>query len=159
MFVSYFYKERKTDIWDKVPWTDVDMGFTHELHFFRGSAVILYCFVCHGAVLPVLNLLQNNQVRQRVNKIISRTVMMQYALYIVIAITGFLTAPVEAEELIVLRNNYMLSNDTFMVIGQIALVLVLLIVIPVKYSILRISFFNLCFKNPEITTNRYNKII
>ena len=150
-FVSYFYNKKRSEIWDKIPWTNVEIGFTHELYFFRGTAVILYCFVCHGGELPIINSLHNNVVSTRVQKVIKRTVAIQYILYILIAISGFLTAPINAHHLIVFRHNYVFDNDIFMIVGQITLTAVLLLVIPVKYSILRIACCNLIFGSSEFS--------
>lgn len=93
--------------------------------------------MCHQGVLPVISSLNNHEVIQRVNKVLSRTVIFQYSLYILIAISGFLTAPVTAPELIVLRENYVFKSDTFMIIAQFAFMCVLLMVISIKFSALR----------------------
>jgi len=116
--------------------------------------VVLYSFVCHSAVLSVLNTLKSREARQRVNKVLFRTVIIQYCLYILIAVAGFLTAPKNEEELIVLRHNYFFDNDMFMIIGQLALVLIILLVIPVKYSILRLSCFNLCYGHSDFNNTQ-----
>ena len=153
-FIMHYKNKMKEEVWDKIVWADASIGFNHNLWFFRGSAVILYCFINHSGAVPVLNSLKNNKIRQRIDKVITRTIIIQYILYIAIAISGFLTAPLPGTELIVFRKNLLFSKDWFMIIGQMMLVIMLIFVIPIKYNTLRMAILNLFFGNSEFSLRK-----
>jgi amino acid permease len=130
---------------------NVASGFDEHLFFFQGTAAMFYSFTCHIGAFPIFNSLKNN-VNRRIQKVINRTILLDFLIFIIIIVCGFLTWPVNTPELIIERENIAGGKDIIMGIGKIAFIAVMIVKLPSCYNSFRISFYELIFKNTEITT-------
>lgn len=69
--------------------------------------------------------------------------------------SGFLSVPFDTPDLIIYRENVVFKNDIFMMIAQIAVIIVLLMVTPVKYTTYRLAVLNLVTGEDTLTMKKY----
>lgn len=129
-------------------WFDISKGFTSELNFFTAIATVFFVYTCHTGVFPVYKSM-NNKTEKTVNTVFFRSILLDFIIYLSIAICGFITAPLSPEPLIIFRKS-IFKNDIFMNIAKIALALDLYLCIPANYNSLRASFFILVFDTSNI---------
>lgn len=149
--------------WDKVysegdPQTHLNIfnpakAFDSNLFFFQGTATFFYSYTCHIGAIPILNSLKNNAMR-RINKVISRTIVMNTFIFMVLATCGYLTWPFKTPSLIIGRENITEGLDIVMTIGRMAICGIIIIKIPFNINSFRISFYQMLFKDATITNKR-----
>ncbi len=150
--------------WDKVysegdPEThlnifNISKAFDSNIFFFRGTATFFYSYTCHIGAIPIFNSIQNNAMR-RINKVISRTLILNTLIFLILSTCGYLTWPYKTPDLIIGRGNIIGGVDVVMCIGRIALIILIIIKIPFNINSFRISFYQMLFKDPKITNKRY----
>jgi len=69
--------------------------------------------------------------------------------------SGFLSVPFDTPDLIIYRENVVFKNDIFMMLAQIAVIIVLLMVTPVKYTTYRLAVLNLVTGEDTLTMKKY----
>ena len=82
-----------------------------------------------------------------------RSIILDLTIYILIAICGFITAPLKPKSLIIYRES-IFENDTPMTIAKIALALDLFLSLPANFASYRCSFFMVFFKTDKIDNLR-----
>ncbi len=151
-FVSYNHK--RPEIWDHINWTSFTSGFDDRLYFLRGTSVLIFAFIGHNGVFPVMTAMNDYHIHKRVTKVITTGALVQYFMYLILGVTGFLTVPINTPEIIIYRKNLVFDNDTLMIIGQVFVIVVLLMVTPVKYHSFRTAVLHLFYESDEISKTK-----
>ena len=146
--IHYIDNYKKDDPKTHANWFDITKGFTSELNFFTGVATVFFTFTCHPGAFPVFKTLKNH-TEKRINTCFFRSIILDLTIYILIAICGFITAPLNPKSLIIYRES-IFSNDIFMTIAKIALALDLFLSLPANFASFRCSFFMVFFKTDNI---------
>lgn len=131
-------------------------AFGPNMLIFPCFGTIFFGFTCHVGAFPVYKTLKNN-ISRRINKVFRRSIILDYVIYILVGVCGFLTAPLNPPALIIYRES-VFKNDIFMTIGKMAICFNLILSTPPNYNAFRLSFFELFFKTNEID-NRRNYIL
>lgn len=152
-FISYYYNDK--DLWNHINWWDISAGFDYRLYFFRGTSVIIFANIGHPGFFYVIKTVKDYHLKRRIAKVIFRSVIVKYFFYLILAICGFFTAPLNTPDLIIFRKNLVFNSDVFMYIAQISVVVILLMVTPVKYHSFRTSLLNLIYGNDEVSWKKY----
>ena len=150
--LHYLENYKKDDKSTHANWFDIRKGFTSELNFFTGIATVFFTYSCHSGAFPVFKTLKNN-TEQRINKVFFRSICIDIIIYVLIAICGFITAPLNPQSLIIFRES-IFKNDIFMTIAKIALAANLFLSLPANYAGYRCSFFIVIFGTDKIDTKR-----
>ena len=146
--IHYIDNYKKDDPKTHANWFDITKGFTSELNFFTGVATVFFTFTCHPGAFPVFKTLKNH-TEKRINTCFFRSIILDLTIYILIAICGFITAPLNPKSLIIYRES-IFSNDIFMTIAKIALALDLFLSLPANFASFRCSFFMVFFQTDNI---------
>ena len=154
--IHYLDNYKEDDPETHANWFDITKGFNKELNFFTGVATVFFTFTCHPGAFPVYKTLKYN-TEKRVNTCFFRSILLDFIIYILIAVCGFITAPLNPKSLIIYRES-IFDNDIFMTIAKIALALDLFLSIPANYASYRCSFFMVFFKTDKID-NKKNYIV
>ena len=150
--IHYLDNYKEDDPSTHANWFDITKGFTKELNFFTGVATVFFTFTCHPGAFPVFKTLKNH-TEKRINTCFFRSIILDFIIYIFIAVTGFITAPLKPQSLVIYRES-IFDNDIFMTIAKIALALDLFLSIPANYASYRCSFFMVFFKTDKIDNFR-----
>jgi amino acid permease len=141
-----------------VNYIDITKGLQGKFDALNFIATIFYASCFHIGCVPVINTLKNN-VRRRIFKAIRRTILIDIFLYLLIAVIGYFTYPVNTPSLIIQRPTLTKGDsDILMSIGKIGLVFTFFTKLPNTYSSLRITIFDKLFGTTEIT-NMKNYIV
>ena len=149
----YLDNYKKDDPDTHANWFNLANGFTKELYFFTGIATVFFAYECHTGAFPVYKNLKNH-TEERINKLYFRSLCLDIAVYILISICGFITAPLNPQSLVIFRENLVFKNDIFMTIAKIALACNLFLSLPANYAGYRCSFFIFFFGTDEIDNKR-----
>ena len=130
---------------------DLTKGLKDKFDALNFISTIFYASCFHIGCVPVLNTLKNN-VRRRINKAIRRTVLLDIFLYLIIAVIGYFTCPINTPSLIIQRPPIPEDgSDILMSLGKLGLVFTFFTKLPNTYSSLRITIFDKLFNTTEIT--------
>jgi amino acid permease len=151
-YYDAFTKKESEETQSKINWFDISTGFDKQLYFFRGTATIFFAFSCQVGAFPVYKNLKNN-ISRRINKVFTRSIMFDLALYIVVGICGFLTAPINTPDLIIKRNK-LLDNDLAMDLARLGIAVSLILSAPANFIAFRLSFFETIWGTNEIDNKR-----
>ena len=149
----YLDNYKKDDPDTHANWFNLANGFTKDLYFFTGIATVFFAYECHTGAFPVYKNLKNH-TEERINKLYFRSLCLDIAVYILISICGFITAPLNPQSLVIFRENVVFKNDIFMSIAKIALACNLFLSLPANYAGYRCSFFIFFFGTDEIDNKR-----
>jgi amino acid permease len=149
----YLDNYKKDDPSTHANWYNLGNGFTKELYFFTGIATVFFAYECHTGAFPVYKNLKNH-TEERINKLYFRSLCLDIAVYILISVSGFITAPLNPKSLIIFRDNVVFKNDIFMIIAKIALACNLFLSLPANYAGYRQSFFIFFFGTDKIDNKR-----
>ena len=147
-YKDYLDKYKEDDPKTHANWFDISKGFSSNLYFFTGVATVFFCYSCHPGAFPVYKTLKNKS-EKNVNTVFFRSVCLDFVIYILVAICGFMTAPTNPKELIIYRDT-VFENDIFMTIAKIALALDLFLSLPANFASYRCSFFIVFFGTDQI---------
>lgn len=136
---------------------NVSSGFDSNLFFFQGTSTLFYAYTCHLGAFPIFNTLKN-RVSRRIQKVITRTIILDSVFFIIISICGYLTWPYKTPDLIIGRENIAGGADIIMSIGRIALITILIMKLPNTYNSFRISFLEMVFGDSNVTNKRLDNI-
>ena len=120
-FIEYLDKEYKAE--DKnthVNIYNVERGFTEQLQFLQAFALFFFCFTGHNGLLPALEHLENPTPARRA-KLYNIAIAMDMIIYLVIAICGYLSVPVDVVD-IVFERKRIWTHDVVMTIARILLI-------------------------------------
>ena len=151
-FIHYLNNDYK----DNIPSTHANFfnpapSLKSDLLIFQCFAGVFFCFTCHVGAFPIYKTLKSNTER-RIKKVYKISILLDFILYSIITISGFLTAPLNQPDLIIYReNNGVLSNDILMILAKFAIAISLTMSIAPNYNSFRISFIEFFFKTNEIT--------
>ena len=151
-FKDYLDNYKEDDSSTHANWFDITKAFNSDLNFFTGIATVFFCYSCHPGAFPVFKTLKNH-TEERINKVFFRSICLDIIIYILIAICGFMTAPLKPESRVIFRES-VFDNDIFMTIAKIALALDLFLSLPANYASYRCSFFIVFFKTDKIDNKR-----
>ena len=137
-FIEYLEKEYKAD--DESTHINiyhVERGFTKQLQFLQAFALFFFCFTGHNGLLPALEHLENPTPARRA-KLYNIAIAMDMLIYLVIALCGYLSVPVQVVD-IVFERKRLWSKDIVMTIARILLIPMAISKIQVNHNIWRIS--------------------
>ena len=151
-FWSYYLKNIyvKEDKSTHPNWIDISRAFNKNLDFFTGFATIIFSFANHQGALPVYRTLKTSD-EHTMNKVFALSIILTLVIYFFTYISSFLTTPLKSEDLIIFRES-IFSNDIFMNIAKIAIILELFFLIPANFNSMRCSFFHIIFGTEEVKT-------
>ena len=137
-FIEYLEKEYKAD--DESTHINiyhVERGFTKQLQFLQAFALFFFCFTGHNGLLPALEHLENPTPARRA-KLYNIAIAMDMLIYLVIALCGYLSVPVQVVD-IVFERKRLWPKDIVMTIARILLIPMAISKIQVNHNIWRIS--------------------
>lgn len=154
-FIEYLDKEYKPE--DKsthVNIYNVERGFTEQIQFLQAFALFFFCFTGHNGLLPALEHLENPSPARRA-KLYNIAIAMDMIIYLVIAICGYLSVPVDVVD-IVFERKRIWTHDIVMTIARIALIPMAISKIQVNHNIWRISFVSYIGNDHTKITKKFN---
>ena len=137
-FIEYLEKEYKAD--DESTHINiyhVERGFTKQIQFLQAFALFFFCFTGHNGLLPALEHLENPTPARRA-KLYNIAIAMDMLIYLVIALCGYLSVPVQVVD-IVFERKRLWPKDIVMTIARILLIPMAISKIQVNHNIWRIS--------------------
>lgn len=137
-FIEYLEKEYKADDENThINIYHVERGFTKQLQFLQAFALFFFCFTGHNGLLPALEHLENPTPARRA-KLYNIAIAMDMLIYLVIALCGYLSVPVQVVD-IVFERKRLWPKDIVMTIARILLIPMAISKIQVNHNIWRIS--------------------
>ena len=156
-FIEYLDKEYKSeDENTHINIYHVERGFTSQLQFLQAFALFFFCFTGHNGLLPALEHLENPSPARRA-KLYNIAIAMDMIIYLVIAICGYLSVPVDVVD-IVFERKRIWTHDVVMTIARILLIPMAISKIQVNHNIWRISFVSYFGNDHTKITMKYNLI-
>ena len=155
-YLNYEYKEN--DERTHVNIYHVERGFTNKLQFLQAFALFFFCFTGHNGLLPALEHLENPTPARRA-KLYNIAIAMDMIIYLVIALCGYLSVPVDVVDIVFERKRLpQWPHDVVMTIARILLIAMAASKIQVNHNIWRISFVSYVGKDHRKITLKYNMI-
>ena len=155
-YLNYEYKEN--DERTHVNIYHVERGFTNQLQFLQAFALFFFCFTGHNGLLPALEHLENPTPARRA-KLYNIAIAMDMIIYLVIALCGYLSVPVDVVDIVFERKRLpQWPHDVVMTIARILLIAMAASKIQVNHNIWRISFVSYVGKDHRKITLKYNMI-
>ena len=156
-FIEYLDKEYKAD--DESTHINiyhVERGFTKQIQFLQSFALFFFCYTGHNGLLPALEHLENPTPARRA-KLYNIAIAMDMIIYLVIAICGYLSVPVDVVD-IVFERKRIWPHDVVMTIARILLIPMAISKIQVNHNIWRISFVSYLGNDHTKISLKYNLI-
>ena len=154
-FIEYLDKEYKSeDENTHINIYHVERGFTSQLQFLQAFALFFFCFTGHNGLLPALEHLENPSPPRRA-KLYNIAIAMDMIIYLVIAICGYLSVPVDVVD-IVFERKRIWYHDVVMTIARILLIPMAISKIQVNHNIWRISFVSYLGNDHTKITMKFN---
>ena len=154
-FIEYLDKEYKSeDEKTHINIYHVERGFTNQLQFLQAFALFFFCFTGHNGLLPALEHLENPSPARRA-KLYNIAIAMDMIIYLVIAICGYLSVPVDVVD-IVFERKRIWTHDVVMTIARILLIPMAISKIQVNHNIWRISFVSYIGNDHTKITQKFN---
>ncbi len=105
-----------------------------DWNIFTGASITFFAYTCHVQLLPIYSELVSPNER-RIKKVVSRSVIIDVFFYLTIALAGYfstynLTPKVVLDRSLPGDNN----PDPFLMVAQLAIVMVLFVAVPVNYN-------------------------
>ena len=156
-FMEYLEKEYNSeDENTHVNIYKVERGFTKQIQFLQAFALFFFCFTGHNGLLPALEHLEDPTPARRA-KLYNIAIAMDMIIYLVIAICGYLSVPVDVVD-IVFERKRIGTHDVVMTIARILLIPMAISKIQVNHNIWRISFVSFIGKDHTKITLKFNLI-
>jgi len=156
-FMEYLEKEYNSeDENTHVNIYKVERGFTKQIQFLQAFALFFFCFTGHNGLLPALEHLEDPTPARRA-KLYNIAIAMDMIIYLVIAICGYLSVPVDVVD-IVFERKRIWTHDIIMTIARILLIPMAISKIQVNHNIWRISFVSFIGKDHTKITLKFNLI-
>ena len=145
---------KRENIENNINYFDIKKGFQGDFDTLHFISCIFYASCFHIGCVPVINTLTNN-VQRRIEKAIRRTILIDIFFYLVIAVVGYLSCPIDTPSLIIQRPTIKPhDSDIVMGIGKIGFVFTFFTKLPNTYSSLRITLFDKIWGTTEITDTK-----
>ena len=156
-FMEYLEKEYNSeDENTHVNIYKVERGFTKQIQFLQAFALFFFCFTGHNGLLPALEHLEDPTPARRA-KLYNIAIAMDMIIYLVIAICGYLSVPVDVVD-IVFERKRIWTHDIIMTIARILLIPMAISKIQVNHNIWRISFVSFIGNDHTKITLKFNLI-
>ena len=156
-FIEYLDKEYKSeDENTHINIYHVERGFTSQLQFLQAFALFFFCFTGHNGLLPALEHLENPSPARR-SKLYNIAIAMDMIIYLVIAICGYLSVPVDVVD-IVFERKRIWYHDVVMTIARILLIPMAISKIQVNHNIWRISLVSYIGNDHTKITRKFNML-
>ena len=156
-FMEYLEKEYNSeDENTHVNIYKVERGFTKQIQFLQAFALFFFCFTGHNGLLPALEHLEDPTPARRA-KLYNIAIAMDMIIYLVIAICGYLSVPVDVVD-IVFERKRIWTHDIIMTIARILLIPMAISKIQVNHNIWRISFVSFIGKDHTKISLKFNLI-
>ena len=156
-FMEYLEKEYNSeDENTHVNIYKVERGFTKQIQFLQAFALFFFCFTGHNGLLPALEHLEDPTPARRA-KLYNIAIAMDMIIYLVIAICGYLSVPVDVVD-IVFERKRIWNHDIVMTIARILLIPMAISKIQVNHNIWRISFVSFIGKDHTKISLKFNLI-
>ena len=156
-FMEYLEKEYNSeDENTHVNIYKVERGFTKQIQFLQAFALFFFCFTGHNGLLPALEHLEDPTPARRA-KLYNIAIAMDMIIYLVIAICGYLSVPVDVVD-IVFERKRIWTRDIVMTIARILLIPMAISKIQVNHNIWRISFVSFIGKDHTKISLKFNLI-
>ena len=156
-FMEYLKKEYNSeDENTHVNIYKVERGFTKQIQFLQAFALFFFCFTGHNGLLPALEHLEDPTPARRA-KLYNIAIAMDMIIYLVIAICGYLSVPVDVVD-IVFERKRIGTHDVVMTIARILLIPMAISKIQVNHNIWRISFVSFIGKDHTKISLKFNLI-
>ena len=156
-FMEYLEKEYNSeDENTHVNIYKVERGFTKQIQFLQAFALFFFCFTGHNGLLPALEHLEDPTPARRA-KLYNIAIAMDMIIYLVIAICGYLSVPVDVVD-IVFERKRIWPHDIVMTIARILLIPMAISKIQVNHNIWRISFVSFIGNDHTKITLKFNLI-
>ena len=156
-FMEYLEKEYNSeDENTHVNIYKVERGFTKQIQFLQAFALFFFCFTGHNGLLPALEHLEDPTPARRA-KLYNIAIAMDMIIYLVIAICGYLSVPVDVVD-IVFERKRIWTYDIIMTIARILLIPMAISKIQVNHNIWRISLVSFIGKDHTKITLKFNLI-
>lgn len=127
----------------EVNWTDWSESFKADLLFFPSVANVFFAFSNAIGSVPVYKSL-HNKTERRIDKMFKRAIFLTLVIYLIIAIFGYLSVPVDTPELIIFRPS-IFKSDWVMSLGKIGIVFSIMFSFPPFFSMFKFTFFKVFF--------------
>lgn len=122
-----------------------------DWNFFTGASITFFAYTCHVQLLPIYSELVNPNER-RIKKVVSRSVFIDVIFYVSIALAGYFSTYNLTPKIVLDRS---LPGDTspdpFLMIAQLAIVMVLFVAVPVNYNPFRNQVFYVFFNRDHFS--------
>ena len=156
-FIEYLDKEYKEeDERTHINIYHVERGFTDQLQFLQAFALFFFCFTGHNGLLPALEHLENPSPARRA-KLYNIAIAMDMIIYLVIAICGYLSVPVDVVD-IVFERKRIWYHDVVMTIARILLIPMAISKIQVNHNIWRISLVSYIGNDHTKISKKFNML-
>ena len=136
-------------------WFNLGDAFTKDLIFFKGIANLIFAYACQSGIFPIyagFKMQENGLKKMKIGTILGT--ILTTALHVISIVCGFLTDPINPEDLIIYRKNKGSGRDIFMVLARLFVSFSLIFTVPGYYFPLRLSVIN-SFTG-GILTNKFN---
>ena len=125
--------------------------FIFNLNFFKAACLTFFAYTCQVQLLPIYSELVNPNAR-RIKKVISRSVFVDVAFYMLIAGFGYFSTLNATTPIVLNRPSLDPSKvDYAILISQISILLVLFVAVPVNYNPFRNQVFYMFFKTESFS--------
>ena len=158
-FIEYLNQEYKeNDERTHINIYHVERGFTNQIQFLQAFALFFFCFTGHNGLLPALEHLENPSPARRA-KLYNIAIAMDMIIYLVIALCGYLSVPVDVVDIVFERKRLpQWPKDVVMTIARILLLAMAASKIQVNHNIWRISFVSYIGNDHTKITLKFNLI-
>ena len=136
-------------------WFNLGDAFTKDLIFFKGIANLIFAYACQSGIFPIyagFKMQENGLKKMKIGALLGT--ILTTLLHIISIVCGFLTDPINPEDLIIYRKNKGSGRDLAMVLARLFVSVSLIFTVPGYYFPLRLSVIN-SFTG-GILTNKFN---
>jgi amino acid permease len=105
-----------------------------DWNFFTGASITFFAYTCQVQLLPIYSELVNPN-EKRIKKVIWRSVVVDVAFYVTIALAGYFSTYNQTPKIVLDRNPLPgIERDYALMIAQLAIIMVLFVAVPVNYN-------------------------
>ena len=146
-----YYKHYKNTVYVKEDknthpnWINLGDAFKKDLIFFKGMANLIFAYACQSGIFPIyggFKMQKNGLKKMKISSILG--MLLTTVFHIISIVCGFLTDPINPEDLIIYRKNKGTGKDIAMVIARLFVSISLIFTVPGYYFPLRLSMINFC---------------
>lgn len=135
---------------------NIDRAFTSDLKFFGALATFFFAYSCQHGALPIFNKLNNKSIK-RINKVFSRSVLLDFLFFAAYGVVGYLTQPLGLNGLILNRIDIDKDNgskDILMSVCRLLIFFLIICKIPINFNAMRISIMKQIYGSTEFTNSQ-----